>query len=86
MKTTSKNMIQSCSQGASRDDVARQKNGKKEVPAEEKLMQLIKTVQYDKILATGITDLFFSWRQRPPSWSTMSALSCYHMIDVVLLF
>jgi hypothetical protein len=62
------------------------KNGKKEAPAEEKLTQPTKTVQYNIILVTGVTDLVFSWRQRPPSWSTMSTLSCYHMIDVVLLF
>ncbi len=58
------------------------KNGKKEAPAEQKLMQPTKTVWYDKILVTCVTDLFFSWRWRPPSWSTMSTLSCYHMIDV----
>jgi hypothetical protein len=45
MKTTSKNMIRSGSRGAHRDDVARQKNGKKEAPAEEKLTQLTKTVR-----------------------------------------
>jgi hypothetical protein len=86
MKTTSKNMIQSRGRGMRCNDVARQKNGKKEAPAEEKLTQLTKTVQYNKILVTCVTDLFFSWRRWPPSWSTMSTLSCYHMIDVVLLF
>ena len=79
-------MIQSCGQGARRDDIPHQKNGKKEAPAEEKLTQPTKTVQYDKILVTGVTDLFFSWQRRPPSWLTMSTLSCYQMIDVVLLF
>ncbi len=78
-------MIQSCGQGARCNNVAHQKNGKKAAPAEEKLTQLTKTVRYDKILLTGVTDLFFSWRWRPPSWSTMSTLSCYQMIDVVLL-
>jgi hypothetical protein len=86
MKTTSKNMIQSRSRGAHHDDIACQKNGKKEAPAEEKFMQPTKTVQYDKILVTSVTDLFFSWRRWPPSWSRMSTLSCYHMMDVVLLF
>jgi hypothetical protein len=86
MKTTSKNMIQSRGQGERYDDITCQKNGKNEAPAEEKLTQQTKTVQYDKILVTGVTDLFFSWRRRPPSWLTMSTLSCYHMIDVVLLF
>jgi hypothetical protein len=86
MKTTSKNMIRSCGCGTQHDDNAHQKKGKKEMPAEEKLMQPTKTVQYDKILVTGVTDLFFSLRRRPHSWSTMSTSSCYHMIDVVLLF
>jgi hypothetical protein len=44
MKTTSKNMIQSCGQGARRDDIPHQKNGKKEAPAEELLTQPTKTV------------------------------------------
>ncbi len=79
-------MIQSCSRGVRRDDVACKKNGKKEALAEEILMQLTKTVQYDKILVTGVTDLCFYWRWWPPSWSTMSTLSCYQMIDVVPLF
>jgi hypothetical protein len=86
MKMTSKNMIQSCGQGTRCNDVACQNNGKKEAPAEEKLTQPTKTVRYNKILVTGVTDLFFSWRGRPPSWLTMLTLSCYHMIDVVLLF
>ncbi len=86
MKTTSKNMIRSRGQGTRHDNVAHQKNGKKEVPAEEKLTQPTKTVGYDKILVTGVTDLFFSWQRWLASWSTMSTLSCYHMIDVVLLF
>jgi hypothetical protein len=60
MKMTSKNMIQSCGGGVHCDNVACQKNGKKEAPAEEKLMQPTKTVQYHKILVTGVTDLFFS--------------------------
>jgi hypothetical protein len=68
------------------NDVACQKNGKKEAPAEEKLKQPTKTVQYKKNLVTGVTDLFFSWWRRPPSWSTMLSLSCYHIIDIVLLF
>jgi hypothetical protein len=59
MKTTSKNMIQSRGQGAHPDNVAHQKIGKKEARAEEKLTQPTKTVQYDKILVTGVTDLFF---------------------------
>jgi hypothetical protein len=60
MKTTSQNMIQSRGQGARHNNVARQKKCKKETPAEEKLMQPTKTVQYDKILVTSVTDLFFS--------------------------
>jgi hypothetical protein len=35
------------------------KKWKKEAPAEEKLTQPTKTVRYDKILVTGVTDLFF---------------------------
>jgi hypothetical protein len=87
MKTTSKNMIRSHGQGTHCNDVARQKNGKKEVPAEEKFTQPTKTLRCDKILVTGVTDLFFFWRRRPPSWSMMSTSSCYQkMIDGVLLF
>jgi hypothetical protein len=62
------------------------KNGKKEALAEEKLTQSTKTVHYDKIMVTGVTDLFFSWQQRLPSWLLMSTLSSYHMIDVVIMF
>jgi hypothetical protein len=86
MKMTSKNMIQSRGQGTRCGDVAHQKNGKKEVPAEEKLTQPTKTVRYDKMLVTGVIDLLFSWWWRLPSWLTMLTLSCYHMIDSVLLF
>jgi hypothetical protein len=71
MKTTSKNMIPSRGRGTRCDGIARQKNGKKEAPAEEKLTQLTKIVRYNKILVTSVTDLFFSWRRRPPSWSMM---------------
>ena len=49
-------------------------------------MQPTKTVRYDKILVASVTDLFFSWRPRPPSWLMMSTSSYYHMIDVVLCF
>jgi hypothetical protein len=52
-------MIRSRGQGARCDDVAHQKNGKKEAPAEEKFTQPTKTVRYDKILVTSVTDLFF---------------------------
>jgi hypothetical protein len=44
MKTTSRNMIRSRGQGVHCDNVVRQKNGKKEAQAEEKLMQPTKTV------------------------------------------
>jgi hypothetical protein len=44
MNITSKNMIQSCGGGTHHNNLARQKNGKKEAPAEEKLMQPTKTV------------------------------------------
>jgi hypothetical protein len=44
MITTSKYMVRSRGQGARRDNVACQKNGKKEAPAEEKLTQATKTV------------------------------------------
>jgi hypothetical protein len=69
-----------------RNDVAHQKNGKKEATAQKKLTQATKTVQYDKSMAPGFTYLIFSWRRRPPSWSKMSTSSWYHMIDVVLFF
>jgi hypothetical protein len=42
---TSKNMVQSRIQCTRCNDVARQKNGKKEAPAQEKLAQATKTVQ-----------------------------------------
>jgi hypothetical protein len=37
-------------------------------------------------MVPGLTYLIFSWRRRSPSWSKMSTLSWYHMIDVVLFF
>jgi hypothetical protein len=57
------------------DNIARQKDGKKEAPAQKKLTQATKTVRYNKSMAPGLTYLIFSWQRLPPSWSKMSTLS-----------
>jgi hypothetical protein len=79
-------MVQSRIQCARCNNAARQKNGKKEAPAQKKIMQATKIVQYDKSMVPSLTYLIFSWRLWPPSWSKMLTLSWYHMIDVVLFF
>ncbi len=86
MITTSKNMVQSRIWRGRCDNIARQKKGKKEVPAQKKLTQATKTVRYDISIAPGLTYLIFSWQRRPPSWSKMLTSSWYHMIDDVLFF
>jgi hypothetical protein len=79
-------MVQSRIRHARCNIVACQKNGKREVPSQKKLMQATKTVRYDKSTAPGLTYLIFSWQRWPLSCSKMSTLSWYHMIDVVLFY